>query len=186
VKTSERDLVLRIQAGEREAFRSLYEAHGPPLLRFLRRLLSEAAAEDALQETFLRAHAARETLDPDRPLRPYLLRIARNVGIAALRREAVRKALPVDEVEPPQDEGSGPASDALRNETRVQVRAALEDLPPGLRSALLLRYEEGLTLRAVGEALGVGERTARVRLREASVQLARALRQQGYLQGGKA
>ncbi|MBL4846715.1 MAG: RNA polymerase sigma factor [Planctomycetes bacterium] len=182
----ERELIEKIQAGDREAFRALYEAHGPTLLRFLQRLLGDpSAAEDALQETLLRVHGARETLDPERPLRPYLLRVARNVGIAAIRRQAIRKTQPVEGIDPAADETSPPSA-VVRDETLAQVQAALARVPAGHRAALLLRHDQGLTLRAVAEALGVSERTARNRLREATVHLARTLREQGYVSGGQA
>lgn len=173
---SERGLLVRAQAGERGAFRALYEAQGPGALRFLTRLLGDAAAaEDALQETFLRLHGALATLDPERPLRPYLLRVARNVGIASLRRSKpsleVPSALPAGE--------GGPVERAARRERSAQIAAALSSLPAGLRAALLLRHDQGLTVRATGEALGVSERTARTRLRDASVCFARALRERG-------
>lgn len=165
-------------ADPREGLRLLYLEHGPAVLRLLTRLLGDvAAAEDALQETFLRVNV--DDLDPARSPRPYLLRIARNVGIAALRKRAVRDRAQF----PASDAGEDPSAAAARGEAREQIQDALASLPPGLRSALLLRHDQRLSMQALGEALGVSERTARTRLREATVCLARALRQRGVFAG---
>lgn len=165
-------------ADPREGLRLLYEEHGPAVLRLLTRLLGDAAAaEDALHETFLRVNV--DDLDPLRSPRPYLLRIARNLGIAALRRRAVRAQVPVGSAQA----SEGPAAAAQRGEVREQIQAALASLAPGLRAALLLRHDQKLSMKDLGVALGVSERTARTRLRDASVSLARALRQRGYFLG---
>lgn len=179
-------LVERCRLGEPDAFREVYQRLAPELYLFLRRLLGErAAAEDALQEAFVRLHGARERLDPARPLRPYLLRIARNVGIAALRRR--RKLVRLDdELARRQPGGADPTRACEQREEQALVREALEALDPEPRSALLLRHHHGLSVRELGEALGTSERTARTRLREAATHFERALRERGVLAPGGA
>lgn len=175
---TERELIERCASGrdpDHAAFKQLYDRLAPEVLRLLARLLGDrAAAEDALQETFVRLHAAIGRLDPARPARPYVLRIARNVAIEALRRTR-REHAPLD--------GDGPATrddDALgRDETRDQVARALQVLSPDLRAALLLRHGHGLRLDEVASALGVTTRTVQNRLRAAAVLLARELERRG-------
>lgn len=181
-RARERERVLRSQAGDREAFRELYLDHAPAASLLLRQLLAPAAVEDALQETFVRLHGALATLDLERPMRPYLLRIARNVALAQLRRSKAPDPL---SDEPPAPE-AGPAERLEADEQAARIQLALGKLPLGLRTALLLRHQQGLSVRATGEALGVSERTARDRLREATVRLARALRDEGIVPGGGA
>lgn len=165
-------------ADPREGLRLLYLEHGPAVLRLLTRLVGDAAAaEDALQETFLRVNV--DELDPARSPLPYLLRIARNLGIAALRRRAVRAQLRVG----PAHTSEGPAAAAQRGEARERIQQALASLAPGLRAALLLRHDQKLSMKDLATALGVSERTARTRLRDASVSLARALRERGVFVG---
>ncbi|MGE0709825.1 MAG: RNA polymerase sigma factor [Planctomycetota bacterium] len=161
-----------------DLLRALYEEHAAELLLFLRRLLGErAAAEDALQETFLRLHGALERLEPGRPARPYLLRVARNVGIAALRRH--RKLLALEDAAPAASAGPGPAHEVAASEARGLVREALAALPPEPRAALVLRHHHGLRVRELAEVLGASERTARSRLRDAAALLEGELRRRG-------
>ncbi len=177
---TDRELLERCRAGDdpaHAAFRALYERHAPEVLRLLVRLLGDrVAAEDGLQETFVRLHGALRRLDPARPVRPYALRIARNVAIEALRRSKGHAPL----------EGEGPTThddDALlRGEARDLVTDALQALTPDLRSAIVLRHGHGLTLDEVGAALGVTSRTVRNRLRAAAVLLARELEARGVLE----
>lgn len=182
----QRALVERCRLAEPDAFREVYQHFAPELFLFLRRLLGErAAAEDALQETFVRLHGARERLDPARPLRPYLLRIARNVGIGQLRRR--RKLLRLDEeLARRQPGGADPRRACEQREKQTLVREALASLEPEPRSALLLRHHHGLSVRELGDALGTSERTARTRLREAATHFERALRERGVFHPGGA
>lgn len=78
---SDRALVLRARGGDQEAFRALYDLWSPPVLGLLRHLLrgDRARAEEALEETFVRAFAALGQFDVERPLGPWIKEIARNV-----------------------------------------------------------------------------------------------------------
>lgn len=180
---AERELLERCRSGrdpEHAAFRALYERHAPEVLRLLTRLLGErAAAEDGLQETFVRLHGAMRRVDPARPLRPYVLRIARNVAIEVLRRTKGAHAF-VERDE--RDEPSTVDEDVVvRGEARDLVDQALQALTPDLRAAVVLRHSHGMTLEEVAAAQGVTARTVRNRLRAAAVLLARELERRGLL-----
>ena len=73
-------------------FERFYEEHKRPVLAQLRRLLSRDAADDAFQETFLRALRAYPSLEHGRHLRGWVLTIARNVATDFHRRERVTSA----------------------------------------------------------------------------------------------
>lgn len=79
---AERELILLCQRGDdaaRSGFRQLYELHFDEVRRFHERLLGDAhGADDATQETFVRLHRGLKTIDPERPLRPFVLAVARN------------------------------------------------------------------------------------------------------------
>jgi len=178
---SDRELVARLRdEADPDAFELLYRRHAPEVLRLLRRLLAASEVGDAAQESFVRLHRGLlEGYDPEQPLRPYLLRITRNVAIEALRRrEKLGKVLAL-----PQAELAGPVEapehGALEGERDALIHQALDALSPEHRSAVVLRYSHGLSLREVAQALSCTERTVRNRLRAAAVLLERELRRRG-------
>src|SRR5690242_14317289 len=128
---SDRRLAALAADGHDRAFEAIVERYRRPLQRYLRRLLSEALAEDVLQATFVRAWQALHAGTDVRDLRPWLYRIAHNQALNALR--AAGSALP----EVP---GLAATSTELEVERREQLRATLdgiEALPDRQRAALL-------------------------------------------------
>src|SRR3954451_14758881 len=89
---SDRRLVALAADGHDRAFEAIVERYRRPLERYLRRLLSEALAEDVLQATFVRAWQALRAGTDVRDLRPWLYRIAHNQALNTLR--AAGAALP--------------------------------------------------------------------------------------------
>src|SRR5689334_22679732 len=79
--------VAAVLAGDAGAFRVLFDRHAAAVRRFLRDLTrDEAVADEATQETFVRAHARLASLRDDQRLRPWLLGIARRVCLEETRR----------------------------------------------------------------------------------------------------
>src|SRR5215218_1327964 len=121
--------------GDERAFEAVYDRHHRALLAFCRHMLgSQEEAEDALQQTFLRAHRSLVAQGAPDELRPWLFAIARNrcLTLLAARRNA---AVPVEEIEPVTDGLSAGA------ESRADLRELLGDiarLPDDQRSALVL------------------------------------------------
>jgi RNA polymerase sigma factor (sigma-70 family) len=128
---SDRRLAALAADGHDRAFEAIVERYRRPLQRYLRRLLSEALAEDVLQATFVRAWQALRAGTDVRDLRPWLYRIAHNQALNALR--AAGSALPAVP-------GLAATSTELEVERREQLRATLdgiEALPDRQRAALL-------------------------------------------------
>jgi RNA polymerase sigma factor (sigma-70 family) len=129
-------------------FEWFYEQHRAEVLLLLRRKLGRERAEDAFQETFLRALQAYRRLEHGEHLRAWVLTIARNVAIDALRR-----ARTGHELVEPGVEDSRPAFEEL---------APLTDgLPPKERAAVVLRYGYDLSYDQIAAALGSSEDAAR-------------------------
>ena len=131
-------------------FELFYVEHRDPVLRHLRRLLGAQAAEDAFQETFLRALRAYTTLRHADNLRGWVLTIATRVAVDESRR---RKALPVADV-PDQESVDEPLP-------REELRRLTADLPPTERAAVFLRYGYDLGYDEIGAALGSSPDAAR-------------------------
>jgi RNA polymerase sigma factor (sigma-70 family) len=130
-------------------FERLYEAHRDEILGYLRRLAGHAEAEDAFQETFLRALRAYPTLRSSEHLRAWLFTVATRVVIDEHRRRARHAPLepePVAELERP---------------AAAQLEHVTADLPPTERAAVVLRYGYDLPYADIAAALGSSEEAAR-------------------------
>jgi RNA polymerase sigma-70 factor, ECF subfamily len=163
------------QAGDRAALERLVTLHKRPLYTLCRGILANADdAEDAAQETFLRALRALPRFRGDATFRTWLFRIAVNVCLqwkAAARREAdSRSGEPWDEgIAPPAPDSASPERIALRH---LQVMEALRSLLPRHRAILLLRELEGWSVPEIAAALHWNEKRVRNELYKARRALA--------------
>lgn len=153
-------LMLRLQAGDGAALGELLRRNAGRVLNLAFRYLGErAAAEDVVQETFLKLYQARERYRPDAPFGAYLLRIATNVCLSQLRRKRVHSLDGGDEDErgaDPPDPSVVPPGKALADEEMAgRVRDAVQQLPDRQRMAILLNKFEGLDYHQVAEQLGL-------------------------------
>ncbi len=155
-----RPVVERARAGDPEAFAELFRHTRADVARVCRRLLGPGAnAEDAASEVFLRVRRGLDGFAGERPLRPWLLGVARHHCIDVLRRRRTEARLfsPADwTAEDPADPGASPLRRVARAEQRAEVQAAVEGLPEKYRLPLVLRYFAELDYAEIGEVLGVG------------------------------
>jgi RNA polymerase sigma-70 factor (ECF subfamily) len=167
----------RAAAGDPRAFRRVYDHCAEPVHRFLLRMLGDqAAAEDALQETFVRVLRGLRRFDPAGPARltTWVLTIARRVALsralgearARRREQAAGEALAV-----------APLSGERAAELRRALAAAVAELPVAQRSVFVLRETQPLSYEeiAVIEETDVG--TVRSRLHRARLFLQERLRE---------
>ena len=129
-------------------FEHLYVEHRDDVFARLSRLLGRQAAEDAFQETFLRALRAYPSLTSSRNLRGWLLTIATRVAIDALRKLRPAAELP----EQPAEDDRPPYA---------ELEHLTEELPRTERAAVVLRYGYDLSYADIAEALGSTEEAAR-------------------------
>lgn len=171
------DLLDAARAGDQRAFRALVEPHGRELRAHCYRMLGSAHdADDALQDTMVRAWRGLAGFAGRSSLRTWLFTIATNVCLAAIER-APRRPLPVDlgpasdprtgdraeaetewlQPSPDHDLDDGPTSPAARYERRESVElaflAAVQALPATQRAVLLLRDVLGMSARETALAL---------------------------------
>jgi RNA polymerase sigma-70 factor (ECF subfamily) len=154
------------------AIRQLYCRHADALHVYVERFCTDrASADDVVQETFIRAwrHLPRLSAD-DRPIRPWLFRVARNLLIDADR--AARSRPVIVQAMPDEDAGIDAGLEQVLD--RELVSAALQHLTPAHRAVLIEAFYNGGSLVAVARELGIPHGTARSRLHYAL----QALRQQ--------
>lgn len=142
-------LVRRARWGSREAFETLYSRHAGAIHALAVRLTGNAAtAEDVTQETFLQLLRFMDTIAPDRPLRPWLKRVAANAAIDRMRRE--RRMVEFDDAIAA---GAG-ADDAGQDGGSLGL---LQRFPPEVRTVVWLRVVEGWTHRELAGRFGHSE-----------------------------
>ena len=130
-------------------FERFYLAHRDEVLGYLRRLLGQRA-EDAWQETFLRALRAYDRLEHGRHLRAWVFTIATNVAMDDLRKKKTVELV----------DGKEPAVELHRDAYR-ELEHLTNDLPPTERAAVVLRYGYDLPYEQIANALGSSEDAAR-------------------------
>lgn len=174
-------LMLRLQQGDRAALGLLLQRNASRVLALAYRYLGDrAAAEDVVQETFLKVYQARDRYRPDAAFHAYLLRIATNVCLSQLRRRrGVSLDAGGDEEEgrrnDPASPGPPPGSALEDGEVAERVRAAVLQLPDRQRLAILLNKFEGLDYQQVADQLGLTTQATKSLLHRARMALKDAL-----------
>jgi RNA polymerase sigma-70 factor (ECF subfamily) len=137
-------------------FRAVYESNARAVRRFLGDLLrDDAAADEATQETFVRAHARLGTLSSGDKVLPWLFGIARNVFYEELRtRRRHLRAMADDERDEEPDASPSPEGMLLGAEADTQLAAALLELGEERRAALVLRIDHGLDYDEIASVMG--------------------------------
>ena len=170
---AERDLARRARRGDSGAFDALVLRFHRPVYRFCWRMLRTADAEDLAQDTFVRAFVHFERFDPERPLLPWLIAIARRLCLDLLRRRKVVarvEALPVIVHSAP-----GPEREASLREQLSRLERALDDLDEGPREAIVLFHIEEMSYREIAAALEAPMGTVMTWLHRGRAQLKRVL-----------
>jgi RNA polymerase sigma-70 factor (ECF subfamily) len=172
-------LMLAFAAGDDAAFATLFERWSRPLLRYLERLVPEAAtAEDLVQEAFMRVHRARDRYRPDARFSTWLYLIGTHLAWNELRRprrRAPHESVDGEEAAPLVTERS--PVDELVHARRVSAEAlaALATLPERQRAALWLAAVEGQSYAEVATALDASEPAVKALVHRARTSLAEAL-----------
>lgn len=172
-------LMLAFREGDAAAFETLFRRWAGPLLRYLERMLRDAgAAEELVQETFLRVHRARSSYRPEARFSTWLYRIGTNLALNEMRRPARRVPhASVDDDDWEYLAICSPASDDVAHARRgiEAVDRALGALPEQQRAALWLAGVEGHSYAEVAEALETSEEAVKALVHRARRSLAARL-----------
>ena len=178
--SNDQDLARRVARGDTKALEELMRIYNRRLFRTARAILrDDAAAEDALQEAYLRVYGAIGTFRGDAQLSTWLVRIVANEALAR-RRKDVRRAevlpiVPGAAEEDSMDQNDGPQRSAERAEMRELLEKKIDALPDAYRTVFVLRALEELSVEETASALGIPEATVRPRFFRARSQLREAL-----------
>ncbi len=176
---SDEELMLQYKTGAYAAFEELVRRHQRKVFHFAWRSLGNPqAAEDALQEIFLRVVKHAPTYEPKAKFTTWLFTIARHWCIDEGRKQVFRRTESLD-APLSDDEGSATRLDMVASNQpgvddgaeAVRIRraldAALQKLPPEQREVFLLREHSGVQFKEIAEMTGVSENTVKSRMRYA-------------------
>lgn len=165
---SDARLVRRAAAGDERAFAAIFRRYHQSLYRFCLAILANPAdAQDALQNTMVKALRALPGEERTIQLKPWLYRIAHNESIDLLRRRREIGELDAEQAAP----GAGLAEEAATRERLQRLLTDLDELPERQRGALVMRELSGLGFDEIAAALGTSPAVARQTLYEARLSL---------------
>ncbi len=153
--SAERIMVTAALAGDDEAFETVIRTYSRRVYGVAYAIVQDIAeAEDIVQDTFLKAHHQRGKLREPEKFPAWLLSVARNAARDRLRRRRPQAGEDVFDTLP--DHTTITPGSALEQEEReARLRRALASLPEEHRTALTLRYLDGLDYRAIESAMGL-------------------------------
>src|SRR5205823_5110356 len=167
---SDAELLARFHGGDGDALERLLARHELPLFHVLVGVLGDHhQAEDALQETFVRALERLDGVDPDH-LRGWLFTVAYHQAMLLKRRGIPPQRLAVRpdaaQTDGPVDPLPGPLAQVEQEDDAHRLRQLLEQLPPAQREVIRQRVYEGKKFREIAEALDCPLNTALARMHE--------------------
>lgn len=173
------ELIARARAGDDRAFALLVERYESVVAATVIGMLGPGEdADDVGQETFVRFHRALHDFRGDSSVKTYLVHIAMNLSLNALkrrRRSLLRFVRGEEAVSEIPEHRPGPQDRLESRETRERVRRAVMGLSEHHRAVVVLRMFNGYSTREVAGILGVAEGTVMSRLSRAMKELQRKL-----------
>ena len=183
------ETIARAQAGNADAWGELYRFYAPAIFRFCRRAMpTREDAEDATMEVFMKVREKLGQFDASRSFSAWLYRVAANHCWDLLRRRRVRQDKETGDLEtlPLEHPDPGQLDQLIVRSTGLEVRRALDKLPPRARMALVLRYYADMSYDEIAEALGVRRAFVGVVLLRARHELREAMGHAGAAAAGGA
>ena len=182
---TESELIAAVLAGEIQLYHELIRPYERSVyVMALSYMKNEADAEDVSQEAFIRAFRKLESFRAESKFSTWLISITINEARTRLRRQALVRMEPLDQL-PDKDKSISPAllrdwreiplEAVEREEVRNLIQLAVEQLPDIYREVFLLRDVEELTINETAEALNISIPSVKVRLHRARMRLQKQL-----------
>jgi RNA polymerase sigma-70 factor, ECF subfamily len=165
---SDAEVMLRVKAGDQQAFDYLVQKYRRPIISFMYRMAhNSATAEELAQEVFLRVYRSRENYEPSAKFSTWLYRIATNLGVnhaRDTRHERAENTVNLDE--PDTETGQTPdvadktptvEEEILRRERLTAIRQKVEALPERQKMAVLMHKYQQMDYRQIADVLKLSE-----------------------------
>lgn len=177
---SAEELIARARAGDDEAFRLIFERYARPIISFIYDMVDErGAAEELMQETFVRAYKNLHTLRDEARLSTWLFGIARNVARESLRAcsESTRKVWLEDPaVKELRDSGPAPDEFLINAEMNRAMRSALRKLDEDKRLVFTLKVFQQQSYEEIALITGFSVAKLKTDLHRARAEMRRLLK----------
>jgi RNA polymerase sigma-70 factor (ECF subfamily) len=187
------DFKARFAAADPDALARFYETYFDRVYGYVRRMLSEDhVAEDVTQDIFLHIQRSAKTYDPARELDPWVFAIATNKVRDFWRSRRHRDDLQATSLDDTATRyhpasTSGPLPTLESAELKSILDRAIDELPEGMRSTLILRYFEGMSFESIAQMYDRNEAAVRKRYSRALGELRRILeKRHAGPEGGRA
>ncbi len=176
----DQSLVEAAQEGDKDSYGRLVTKHQKRLFRFAYMMLSRRdAAEDIVQEAFVKGYMALSAFEPDRPFYPWIATIARNLTLNYIKKTEREKP----ETEIDHDFNTIPANidsphdRLITKENDRKLAAAVKSLPPPYRVVFVMRMMEKLSYEEIATKLSISIGTVNSRLFRAREKLLEMLKE---------
>lgn len=182
--TEEKDLLIRLREGDRQAFEALYHQYKRRLAGNLFRLLkSPDLVDDVIQELFAKLWEHRSTISIDQPVRSYLFSIARNLTIDVFRRAAREEEFRSHLSASFQEAYHHVEERLIPDERQQLLEEAIAQMPPQRQRIFRLCKIEGKSYQEVGKLLDISPATVNAHITKANSQLQEFLAARNHLAG---
>jgi RNA polymerase sigma-70 factor, ECF subfamily len=186
VQSGDAELLAHMRAGQSSAYAVLMRRNNQRLYRLARGILrDDAEAEEAVQESYVRAFTHLDGFKGEASLGTWLARIVLNEALGRVRRR--RPTVDIDDMAETLVVGEGaagfgaaepsPEQASARQEIRRAIETAVDQLPAAFRSVFILRTIEQMSIDETAACLGIPGETVKTRLHRANKQLRQALAQ---------
>jgi RNA polymerase sigma-70 factor (ECF subfamily) len=177
---SEREIALRVLSGETALFENLFHRYSQRVYRAARAILGDDSdAEDVVQESYLRAYRHLRQFAGRSRFSTWLVRIAVHEARARSRRSRARSEVRDPAAQKgPRDEPASrldPEEQAMANEVKTMLEAAIDALPDLYRAVFVMRAVEEMSTAETAECLNLSEDAVKTRLRRARALLQKKL-----------
>ena len=179
VQCSDAEIILEAQSGSRAAFEILYQKHERPVYRTALAILGDPqAAEEVLQDCFLRAHKHLGKLNGDPSISPWLHRVAVNLCYSRLRRNYLsRLTISIESLASLLLASPNPSPEerSCQDEVQAAIQKGIATLCMSHRIVVVLHYLQGFSLEEIAYVLDCPIGTVKSRLFHARRMLSRQL-----------
>jgi len=153
-------------------FQAVHDEFRPKVLGYLRGLLSEIEAEDAVQEVFEKISRTLDSFRGESSISTWIFRIATNTALDRIRSNPLRTiAVDVQELDRIESPSPSVEKSAIKREMSSCIRGVIKQLPEDYSTVIMLSELEGFTESEIADILGISIQNAKIRLHRARVKL---------------